>query len=143
MPLLFAVIARSPSTLVRINSATWQSRCNNIDCFASLAMTEPERIEKLQYRLLPQLYSIMISIYSPGFDNSEGYGCLFFTSPCYISLLKCLWGNNRLLVSSIYQRRSWLFSRGDILKRNATVSCSSHRGGVYTVKALGVSVWFI
>jgi len=40
LPLPFAVIARS--------GATWQSRYCNIDCFALLAMTEPEFIEKLQ-----------------------------------------------------------------------------------------------
>jgi hypothetical protein len=29
------------------------------------------------------------------------------------------------------------------LKRNSAGSCSSHRGGVYSVEALGVSVWVI
>ncbi|HUT69095.1 MAG TPA: hypothetical protein VMW89_00340 [Desulfatiglandales bacterium] len=32
---------------------------------------------------------------------------------------------------------------GDILKKNSTGSCIGHRGGVYTVEALGVSFWSI
>ena len=34
------------------------------------------------------------------------------TSPCCISLFKYLWRYNKLLVPFIYQRRSWLFSKG-------------------------------
>jgi len=54
LPLPFAVIARS--------GATWRSRYYNRDCFALLAMTEPELIEKLRKEKLNGTKMLMIAI---------------------------------------------------------------------------------
>ncbi|HUT70851.1 MAG TPA: hypothetical protein VMW89_09255 [Desulfatiglandales bacterium] len=32
---------------------------------------------------------------------------------------------------------------GRYLKKNTTGSCIGHRGGVYTVEALGITIWLI
>jgi len=60
LPMPFAVIARS--------GATWQSHCYNRDCFALLAMTEPEFIEKLQKKgapgiLVPLLHDLGFGLF--------------------------------------------------------------------------------
>ena len=44
-----------PSAVIARSGATWQSRCTNRDCFALLAMTESECIEKLFRSLNPSI----------------------------------------------------------------------------------------